>query len=76
MRRYPRDDFLSAAASTATKYDFLADLPRRALSKDSFIATYPVRSKDTADTMVRKMLDAFGQNHCPGYPRSKRMHVA
>ena len=63
----PRDDFLSAAASTDYEYDFLADLPRRAtLEGFLYPATYPVRSKDTADTMVRKMLDAFAQNLPPG----------
>ncbi len=59
----PRDQFLAAADSTDYEYDFLADLPFGAtLEGFLYPATYPVRSKDTAETMVRKMLDAFAQN--------------
>ena len=64
----PRADFLAATASGAG-YDleFLDGLPSGAtLEGYLYPATYNVFAKDTAQTMVQKMLQAFSENVAAG----------
>lgn len=60
----PRADFLAATASGAGyEFDFLDELPSGAtLEGYLYPATYNVFAKDTAQTMVQKMLQAFSEN--------------
>jgi UPF0755 protein len=61
------EEFLAAADSTDYEYDFLADAPSSAdLEGYLYPATYGITSADNGESVVRKMLDAFGENLPPG----------
>lgn len=59
----PREEFIAAASHSDYPYAFLASVPSGS-SLEGFLypATYTIRSSDTAESLVRKMLDAFDQN--------------
>jgi UPF0755 protein len=58
-----REEFVAAANRTDYQYDFLAGVPA-GLTLEGYLypATYTIRSSDTADSVVRMMLDAFAAN--------------
>lgn len=62
----PREDFIAAASSNEYDFPFVSELPAGAtLEGYLFPATYPVRSTDTAQTLVQAMLQAFADNVPP-----------
>jgi UPF0755 protein len=62
----PREQFLAAANGANQPHDILAEVPPgQDLEGFLYPATYPVRSGDTAETMVAKMLDAFEESVPP-----------
>ena len=62
----PRDDFIAAASSHDYDFPFVRELPAGAtLEGYLYPATYPVRSTDTAQTLVHAMLQAFADNVPP-----------
>jgi len=59
----PREEFIAAASRTDYPYPFLAGIPPGGtLEGYLYPATYTVRSSDTAESVVLKMLDTFDQN--------------
>lgn len=62
-----RDEFIAATSHSDYDYEFLQDVPiDSSLEGYLYPATYNIRSEDNADTLVRKMLDAFAENVPPG----------
>ncbi|MEO6198263.1 MAG: endolytic transglycosylase MltG [Dehalococcoidia bacterium] len=62
----PRDEFIAAVSHSNYDYDFLQDVPiDSSIEGYLYPATYAIRSDDSAESMVRKMLDAFDQNVPP-----------
>jgi UPF0755 protein len=62
-----RDEFIAATSHSDYDYEFLQDVPvDSSLEGYLYPATYTIRSEDNADTIVRKMLDAFAENVPPG----------
>jgi UPF0755 protein len=62
-----REEFIAAASRTDYPYAFLAGLPEGAtLEGYLYPATYTVRTSDTAESVVLKMLEGFDQNVAAG----------
>jgi UPF0755 protein len=59
----PREEFIAAASRTDYPYPFLSSVQAGSdLEGFLYPATYTIRSSDNAESVVRKMLDAFDQN--------------
>jgi len=59
----PRDEFISAAGRLDYDFDFVREIPQgQDLEGYLYPATYTVRSTDTGQSMVQKMLEAFDLN--------------
>jgi UPF0755 protein len=57
------EEFLRLTANSNYNYEFLQDVPvDQSLEGYLYPATYTLRTSDTPETVVMKMLDAFGEN--------------
>lgn len=79
--RISAEDFLAAASDAskyAADYSFLADAGTNSLEGFLFPKTYPVTEADTADSLIRAMLDQFQKELAKldlSYPQSVGLSV-